>query len=256
MQPSPAAVTAWRYVSSVNVARGEDAGDVGRGVARRRLDIARRPRRDLAHEELGGRGMADGDEDAVGLHVPLLTRLHVLHADMGDTGRRLAAADLVDRAVPHDFDLGMGEEPLLEDALRAGSCRDGAPRSPWKRGWRDRAPPRPPCSPPPTTTTSLLRKKRAVAGGAGRDAEALEGLLGRQPEPLRLGAGGDDQRIAGVGGAAVAGQPERPSAELGLRDVVGDHRGADVLGLLLHLLHQPGTLDDVGEAGGSSPRPS
>ena len=30
--------------------------------------------------------------------------------------------------------------------------------------------------------------------------------------------------------------------------MVGDDPGADMLGLLLHLLHQPGTLDDVGEA--------
>jgi hypothetical protein len=30
--------------------------------------------------------------------------------------------------------------------------------------------------------------------------------------------------------------------------VVADDLGADVLGLLLHLLHQPRALDDVGEA--------
>ena len=30
--------------------------------------------------------------------------------------------------------------------------------------------------------------------------------------------------------------------------MVGDDLGADMLGLLLHLLHQPGALDDVGEA--------
>ena len=30
--------------------------------------------------------------------------------------------------------------------------------------------------------------------------------------------------------------------------MIGDHLGADMGGLLLHLLHQPGALDDVGEA--------
>ena len=30
--------------------------------------------------------------------------------------------------------------------------------------------------------------------------------------------------------------------------MVHDHLGADVLGLGLHLLHQPGALDDLGEA--------
>ncbi len=37
--------------------------------------------------------------------------------------------------------------------------------------------------------------------------------------------------------------------EVDLADVVGHELGADVGGLLLHLLHEPRALDDVGKAG-------
>ena len=48
--------------------------------------------------------------------------------------------------------------------------------------------------------------------------------------------------------------PESPSRRNGrasrstFDDVVHNDLGADVLGLGLHLLHQPGALDDIGEA--------
>ena len=42
----------------------------------------------------------------------------------------------------------------------------------------------------------LAAEEEAVAGGAGRDAEAAQPLLARQPQPARLGAGADDQRLA------------------------------------------------------------
>ena len=51
--------------------------------------------------------------------------------------------------------------------------------------------------PPPRHDHVLALEEEAVAGGAGRDAVALELLLGRQAQPARLGAGGDDERVAG-----------------------------------------------------------
>ena len=48
---------------------------------------------------------------------------------------------------------------------------------------------------------------------------------------------------------AVALEPERLPLEVDLDDVVVDDLGADMLGLQPHLLHQPGALDHVGEAG-------
>ena len=94
----------------------------------------------------------------------------------------------------------------------------------------------------------LVAVEEAVAGRAGRHAITLEFLFRRQIEPARLRAGRNDQRVGQIDVARIAGEAERPVAEFHLGDIVGDDSGADVLGLLLHLLHQPGTLDDVGEA--------
>src|SRR3546814_3223036 len=44
----------------------------------------------------------------------------------------------------------------------------------------------------------LLLVEEAVAGRAGGNAAALELLLRLQPQVLRRGAGGDDQRVGGV----------------------------------------------------------
>ena len=55
--------------------------------------------------------------------------------------------------------------------------------------------------------------------------------------------------VGGVAGAAVADQDEGAVVEIDLDDDVVDDLGADMLGLRLHLLHEPGALDDVGEAG-------
>jgi hypothetical protein len=92
-------------------------------------------------------------------------------------------------------------------------------------------------------------KEEAVAGGAGRHAGAGEGLLALQAQPARLGAGGDDHRVAGIDIARIADGAERVGGEIDLGNQVEHQAGADMFGLLLHLFHQPGTLDDVGEAG-------
>jgi hypothetical protein len=44
----------------------------------------------------------------------------------------------------------------------------------------------------------LAAIEEAIAGGAGRDALAAKGFLGRQAEIFGRSAGRDDQRIAGV----------------------------------------------------------
>src|SRR5262249_17389149 len=87
------------------------------------------------------------------------------------------------------------------------------------------------------------------AGGASGYAVTLEFLLGRQVEPARLGAGGNNHAVGEVVTAGIAIDSERASAEVDLAHMVGNELGPDMLGLLLHLLHQPGALDDVGEAG-------
>ena len=94
----------------------------------------------------------------------------------------------------------------------------------------------------------LAAEEEAVAGRAGRNAAAAEGLLGRQAEPFRRGAGRDDQCVRLIAVAGIADADERPARQVDLDDGVEEQLRADMLGLLLHLLHQPGALDDVGEA--------
>ena len=66
--------------------------------------------------------------------------------------------------------------------------------------------------PPPITATVLAAEEEAVAGGAGRDAEAAELLLARDAEPARLRAGGDDHRLGLVDVARIADGAERAGA--------------------------------------------
>ena len=49
--------------------------------------------------------------------------------------------------------------------------------------------------------------------------------------------------------AGIALEPEWPLRKIDLHDVVHHDLGADMLGLLAHLLHEPRPLDHVGETG-------
>ena len=90
--------------------------------------------------------------------------------------------------------------------------------------------------------------EEAVAGGTGRHAKALEGAFAGDAQPVGASAGGDYQRIGGVDVAAVAQQRERPARQVHLGDGVGDEICAKGARLFLHLVHQPGALDGLGEA--------
>ncbi len=94
----------------------------------------------------------------------------------------------------------------------------------------------------------LVAIEEAVAGGAGGNAIAAEFLFAGQIEPARLRAGRKDQRVGEIDIAGIAIEPERAARQIELVDVVGDHPGADMGRLLLHLLHEPGALDHVGKA--------
>ena len=166
---------------------------------------------------------------------------------MGDLARVLRAADFVDRAVPDHLDLGMLEQPLLQDALGAemiAAMHDGHLRGEVgeKQRFLDRG------VAAADHHDFLAAIEKSVAGRAGRHAKALEFFFRRRAEPARLRAGGEDDGFGEIDVAAVAGQAERPLREIELGDEIGDDLGADMGGLLLHLLHQPRALDDVGEA--------
>ena len=103
--------------------------------------------------------------------------------------------------------------------------------------------------PPPITITSLSRKKNpsqvAQADTPNPRNAASPGIA----EPARLRAGRDNDRLADVAVARIARCDKRPARQIERVDLVEDDAGSDMLGLFLHLLHQPGTLDDVGETG-------
>ena len=167
---------------------------------------------------------------------------------MSDAGGLLFSADLVEHAVPHDLDLGVAEQALLQDAL--GAEMVAAVNHGYLRGEVGEVE----CLLDGRIAAAdddhlLAPVEEPVAGGAGGDTVALELLFRRHAEPLGLGAGGDDEGITGVVAAAVAFEAERAAGDIHLDDMVGDHARADMLGLRLHLFHQPGALDRVLEAG-------
>ena len=80
-------------------------------------------------------------------------------------------------------------------------------------------------------------EEEAVAGRAGRYAGAPVPLLRGQAEILRRGAGGDDERIAGVD-VLVPDETEGALVEMGAVDVVEDRLRAESPGMGLHASHE------------------
>ena len=165
----------------------------------------------------------------------------------GDRFRRVGARYFFDRGVPDDFDFRMREQALLQHLF--GAQRIAAVEQRHRIGevgqeqrFLDRG------VAAADDRDVLAAIEEAVAGGAGGDAVAFERFFGGQAEPARLRAGGDDQHVAGVDRAAVAGEAERTRLQIGVHDHVIGEFGADMFGLRLHLFHQPGALDRFGEA--------
>ena len=93
-----------------------------------------------------------------------------------------------------------------------------------------------------------IAEEEAVARGAGADAAASQPLLPGDVEPARRRAGGDDQG-AGPPGLVARLHQERTRREVDLGDVHGQDLGPEALRLLLHLVHELGAHDPVGEPG-------
>ena len=191
--------------------------------------------------------MADGDEDAVRRDLAHDAGLGAPQPDAGHAERLGGPDDLVDGVVPDHVDIAHLEQAVLQDALGLESVAamddrhvlgELAEIESLLDGGIAAA----------DDDHVLAAIEETVAGGAGRDAVALERLLRGDAEPFGPGAGRDHERIGGIERATVAFQHERASRQIGLDDMVGDHDRADMLGLGAHLLHQPGTLDRRGEA--------
>ncbi len=142
----------------------------------------------LPGDEFGRRRMADGDENAVGSVFGHSAALEIFQAYMSDLCGILGAADFIDLAVPDHLDLGMLEQPVLQDAFGAQAVaamhqrhrgREVGEEQRFLDGGVTAA----------DHEDILVAIEEAVAGGAGGDAEALEFLFRRNAEPTRLRAG-------------------------------------------------------------------
>src|SRR5690606_12931368 len=77
----------------------------------------------------------------------------------------------------------------------------------------------------------LVAVEEAITGGAGRNTEALKTLLALDTEPLRLGAGGDDDGIGGPDRAGICADRERAAGKLDFGHEVIDDFRTDMGGL-------------------------
>ena len=190
--------------------------------------------------------MADRDEHAVAGEFVNLAAANIAQPDASDFRRLRDAKDLLDHGVPYHCDLRVMEQPVLQDLLGAqlvAPVHQGDP--PRVIGQINRLLDRRVAA--ADDNHILVAEKEPVAGRAGRDAKAAERLLAWQAEPARLRAGGDDYRVAEIEIARIGGRDKRPAPEIERLDMVEDDPGPDMLGLGVHLLHQPGSLDDVGK---------
>ena len=102
-----------------DVAGGEYARHRGGGRERRGADIARQLHLDLSDEQLGSRGVADGDEHAIGRHLGSGLGLDVAKNDAADLERDARRPHVVENAVPDHRNLRVLEQPVLQDLLGA-----------------------------------------------------------------------------------------------------------------------------------------
>src|SRR6516165_630208 len=147
---------------------------------------------------------------------------HVAQADPGDDRRFRYAADFLDDAVPDNVDLGITEQPILQDFLRP-----------------QRIPAMNECHPPRMvgqinrlldrgiTATDhkdvLAAKEKSVSGSTSRHPETAKGFLARQTEPTSLGTGRYDHRIARIEIPRIAGGDEGPAGKIDRDNQVENH---------------------------------
>ena len=176
-----------------DVASGIDAFDRGSGGAWLDDQIAAFLDFQLTGEQFGRRGVADGDEDAVGGDFGGFTGDGVFQAHAGDVlGHAVGdAEDFLDGAVPDDVDLGVGEQAVLQDFFRtqgvaAVNQRDALGEIGEEEGFFDSG------IAAADDHDLFAAIEEAVAGGAGRDAKALIGIFRFKAQPLGLCARRDD----------------------------------------------------------------
>ncbi len=83
----------------------------------------------------------------------------------------------------------------------------------------------------------LVAIEETIAGSAGRDAAALKGLFRRQPQVTGRGAGGDNQRVAGIY-AVITGEGEGAVLQIHFMNVIEQNFGFEFGRMLVHTFHQ------------------
>ena len=209
------------------------------------LDVAVGVEVELALEHLGVGFVADAEEDEADGKRPALVGLLVVELEAADA-LLIDAVDLFDDGVVEELDLRVSDGALEHDARGAevfSAVDDGDLLGEAREEERffhggvaatdDR-----------DLETAC---EEAVAGGAGADAVADEGLLGGKAEPARGRAGGDDER-AGEDDVLADGELEGRLADVDGGEMAEGDLGTEARGLLLHVVDELGALDAVGPA--------
>ena len=190
--------------------------------------------------------MADGDEHA--LHLDVQIGLAGCRGETQSGDPAVVAKHLGNRAVPFDIDLVVAQQAVLHDLL--GTQRVTAVNQRHRladigkieRFLDGRV----------TAANHrhiAVAVEKAVTGGTGGHAAPVECLFRFKPQPLGRGACGDNHRIGCHFVPGIERHPERPRRGVERRDDVIDDPRADIFSLRLHLGHQPGPLDHLGETG-------
>ncbi|KAI3485037.1 hypothetical protein L1887_51710 [Cichorium endivia] len=234
-----------------DVSGGKDTLDRGLGGAWGGNDVAVAVEVDLALDKRGGGQVADGVEEAVGVHVALLARLGVL--DAHGLEQLAVTLGLGGHGVEVHRHLGMRQQTLGHDLGRTQLV--SAHEHVHVRGvlgevhgLLGRA------------VTAADDDQRlvaedghgTVADGTGRDTALPVGVLARKVHALGAGTGGDDEGIGELGRLVLgifAPELEGARREIELGDGLGVDLGAEADGLCAELVHDLGTTDAIGEAG-------
>ena len=195
--------------------------------------------------EVYARVVSDRDEQPLQFERALCTGHSVAQGEPGD---RLGALDADDLGVPHELDLVVRESAVLHDLRRAKGVLAvdhvdlvGEPGEEVRLLHRRVA--------ATDDRDHALAEEEPVTRGTPRHTVPGETLFVFEPELAVGGARGEDHRERLVHGTGPEGHRLHVTGEIDTHDVVENDLGTEPLGLRLHLHHQVGALDPVGEPG-------
>src|SRR5262249_23110059 len=231
----------------LDVAGGEHAGNGRRRAVRARDDVSFVVQLQLSAKDFGRWHMPDGYEQPFDCELGGVPGLHVAKPDSGHARGVSGAQHFLDDAVPDHRNLRIPEQTVLHDLFRTKAVAAMDQRylvrvMGKKDGFLDGG------VSAADDGDVLAAEKEAVAGCASRNAGPAQPLFSRQAEPARLGAGRDDEGISKICVTAVAAGFQGAAVQIDGDNGVREDARAHMFGLSLHLLHEPGTLDHIGEA--------